>query len=66
MNDILSKNIVDIIKDIKESKENVKEETVSVINRIFFSYSKANLKADIVLVLGGLSDIKSNCWNKFI
>lgn len=59
MNDILSKNIVDIIKDIKESKENVKEETVSIINRIFFSYSKANLKANIVLVLGGLSDIRA-------
>ena len=36
MNDILSKNILAIIKDIKESKENVKEETVSIINRIFF------------------------------
>ena len=59
MNDILSKNIVAIIKDIKESKENVKEETVSIINRIFFSYSKANLKANIVLVLGGLSDIRA-------
>ena len=59
MNDILSKNILAIIKDIKESKENVKEETVSIINRIFFSYSKANLKANIVLVLGGLSDIRA-------
>lgn len=56
LNGILKEDMLTAVKNIREKGKNVAQETIDLVNKIFFSYNKTVEDVDIILVLGGLQE----------
>lgn len=56
LNDILKEDMLTAVKNIREKGKNVDQETIDLVNKIFFSFEKVGKNVDVVLVLGGLQE----------